>query len=214
MAHLSHFIDFFIHLDIYLQGFVQQYGNWIYAILFLVIFCETGLVITPFLPGDSLLFAAGSIAAISGMNVHLLAILLVIAAILGDNVNYTIGKFIGPKIFNKEKSLLFNKKYLLKTHNFYEKYGGKTIIIARFIPIIRTFAPFIGGIGSMSYTRFFIYNVVGAFLWICLFIYGGYLFGNIPAVSNNFTLVIFAIIFLSILPPIIEVIRSRLKKAS
>lgn len=214
MAHITQLIDFFIHLDIYLQSFVAQYGDWVYVILFLIIFCETGLVVTPILPGDSLLFAAGSIAAIGGMNVHLLAILLILAAILGDNVNYAIGKFIGPKIFTKKQSFFFNRKYLLKAHAFYECYGGKTIILARFIPIIRTFAPFIAGVGSMSYSRFFAYNVIGAILWINLFIYGSYFFGNIPAVKENFTLVIFAIIFLSVLPPIIELIRARLNRAS
>lgn len=210
MEHFSQLIDLFIHLDVYLQSFVAQYGHLVYIILFTIIFCETGLVITPFLPGDSLLFAAGSIAAFGQLNPHLLALLLVIAAILGDNVNYAIGKFIGPKIFNKESSLFFNKKYLLKTHNFYETYGAKTIVIARFIPIIRTFAPFVAGIGAMSYTRFFTYNIIGAALWIGLFIYGGYYFGSIPLVKQNFTLVIIAIIFLSILPPIIEYVRHKL----
>ena len=209
MEHLSQLIDLFIHLDIYLQNFVTQYGHLVYIILFTIVFCETGLVITPFLPGDSLLFAAGSIAAMGQLNVHLLALLLVIAAILGDNVNYAIGKFVGPKIFHKNSSLLFNKKYLLKTHAFYEKYGAKTIVIARFIPIIRTFAPFVAGIAAMSYTRFFAYNIVGALLWVGIFIYGGFYFGNIPVVKQNFTLVIIAIIILSILPPLIEFARHK-----
>lgn len=211
MAHLSQFIDFFLHLDIYLQSFVLQYGMWVYAILFIMIFCETGLVITPLLPGDSLLFAAASIAALGQLNVHVLAVLLAIAAILGDSANYAIGKFIGPKIFNREKSLLFNKKYLLKTHSFYETYGGKTIIIARFIPIIRTFAPFIAGVGTMGYARFFAYNVIGACLWIGVFIYAGFYFGSIPMVKQNFSLVILGIIIVSILPPIFEFCRLKLK---
>lgn len=213
MAHLTQFVDLFMHLDIYLQSFVTQYGAWVYAILFLIIFCETGFVVTPLLPGDSLLFAAASIAALGQLNVHLLAGLLALAAILGDNVNYAIGKFIGPKIFNKEKSLLFNKKYLLKTHAFYETYGGKTIIIARFIPIIRTFAPFVAGIGTMSYARFFAYNVIGACLWVGLFIYAGFYFGSIPMVKQNFSLVILGIIIVSILPPIFEFCRIKFKCA-
>tara|TARA_Y100000815_G_C13281707_1_gene477174 strand:- start:28 stop:567 length:540 start_codon:yes stop_codon:yes gene_type:complete len=179
----------------------------------MIIFCETGLVILPILPGDSLLFAAGSIAAIGGMNVHLLAGLLVIAAILGDSINYAIGQFIGPQIFSKENSLLFNKNYLLKAHAFYEKYGGKAIIIARFIPVVRTFAPFVAGIGTMRYTRFFAYNVIGGIFWVCLFIYGSYWFGNIPLVKQNFSLVIMVIILLSILPPVIEFLRTKYSRA-
>jgi len=213
MEHLAQLVDLFLHLDIYLQSFVQQYGALVYIVLFVVIFCETGLVVTPILPGDSLLFAAGSIAAIGELNVHLLALLLMIAAILGDNVNYAIGKYVGVKVFNKEKSLLFNKKYLLKAHAFYEKYGGKTIIIARFVPIIRTFAPFVAGIATMSYSRFFAYNVIGAVLWVGLFVYGAYFFGNIPVVKENFTLVIIAIIILSIMPPVIEFVRHKYRLA-
>ena len=204
--------DILIHLDDYLAWVVENYGAWIYLLLFLIIFCETGLVVTPFLPGDSLLFVAGAIAAAGGMNVHLLVLLLVIAAILGDAVNYHIGRWAGPKMFRGEPwwgERFFKAEYLQKTQAFYDRYGGKTIIIARFIPIVRTYAPFIAGVAHMPYGRFATYNISGALLWVISLTYAGYLFGNIPWIKNNLTLVILAIIFLSILPAIIEVIRAR-----
>ncbi len=198
-----------MHLDKHLGGVIQTYGVWTYLILFLIIFCETGLVITPILPGDSLLFAAGAFAAIGALDAGWLFLLLSIAAVAGDTVNYTIGSYLGPKIFHREKVRFLNQEYLDRTHRFYEKHGGKTIIIARFMPIIRTFAPFVAGIGSMTYMRFISYNVVGGLIWIATFIFGGYFFGNIPLVKRNFTLVILVIIFLSILPGIIEFFRQR-----
>jgi membrane-associated protein len=202
-----------MHLDKHLGSVIQSYGIWTYLILFLIIFCETGLVITPILPGDSLLFAAGAFAAIGALEVMWLFVLLTIAAIGGDTLNYWIGKYMGPKIFHKEKVRFLNREYLDRTHQFYEKHGGKTIIIARFMPIIRTFAPFVAGIGRMTYLHFITYNVVGGIVWIASFIFGGYFFGNIPLVKRNFTLVILAIIFLSILPGIIEFLRHRFRKA-
>ena len=208
-------IDFFLHLDRHLERVTSDYGVWTYLILFLIIFCETGLVVTPILPGDSLLFAAGAIAALGGLNVFWLFIILTAAAIIGDTVNYWAGHYIGPKIFYKEDVRFLNKKHLQKTHEFYEKYGGKTIILARFIPIIRTFAPFVAGIGSMTYGRFILYNVVGAILWVGICVAAGYLFGNLEIVKKNFSLVILAIIFVSVLPIIFEFVRNRLaaKKA-
>ena len=202
-------IEFFLHVDKHLADVVSNYGVWTYAILFLVIFCETGLVVTPFLPGDSLLFAAGAIASSGSLNVHVIFLLLLAAAILGDTVNYHIGYFLGPKFLEKNKSRLIKKEYLDRTHQYFEKYGGKTIIIARFVPIIRTFAPFMAGIGSMSYRHFISYNVIGALLWVSLFTYAGYFFGKIPIVEKNFTLVILAIIFISVLPAVIEVIKAK-----
>jgi len=204
MELIKDFMEILLHLDKYLDLIIRNYGIWTYALLFLIIFCETGLVVTPLLPGDSLLFAAGAIAAFGSLDVGLLVILLSVAAIAGDNVNYWIGYFAGPKAFNKEKSYFFNKEYLERTHQFYERYGGKTIIIARFIPIIRTFAPFVAGIGCMTYKRFTNYNVVGGITWILTFVLGGYFFGNIPLIKHNFTLVILAIIFISFLPAVIE----------
>jgi membrane-associated protein len=202
-------IDLFLHLDKHLGEIIQSYGIWTYTILFLIIFCETGLVITPFLPGDSLLFAAGTFAARGDLNVLVLAVILCVAAIVGDTVNYWIGHYIGPKIFHKENVRLLNKKHLERTHEFYEKYGGKTIIIARFIPIIRTFAPFVAGIGSMSYWRFITYNIMGGILWVAVCVFGGYFFGNLEIVKRNFSLVIIAIIFISVLPIIFEFVRHR-----
>ncbi len=213
MELVANFIDIFVHLDTHLNSVIQSYGGWTYAILFLIIFCETGLVITPILPGDSLLFAAGSFAALGSLDPAWLFGLLTVAAILGDTVNYGVGHFIGPKVFHFEDSRFFRKEYLERTHQFYEKHGGKTIIIARFMPIIRTFAPFVAGVGSMSYRKFIVYNVSGAILWIGIFIFGGYLFGNIPAVKRNFTLVIMVIIFLSILPGIIEILRHKYRNS-
>jgi membrane-associated protein len=199
--------DFIMHVDVHLSELIQSYGIWTYLILFLIIFCETGLVVTPFLPGDSLLFAAGAFAARGDLNVLLLFVLLAFAAILGNTTNYIIGHFVGPKVFHKEHVRFLNKEYLDRTHQFYEKHGGKTIIIARFIPIIRTFAPFVAGIGKMTYVRFISRDLVGGISWIGSFTFAGYFFGNIPTVKHNFTLVIFAIIIISILPGVIEFIR-------
>ncbi|MEN6331138.1 MAG: DedA family protein [Smithella sp.] len=207
---IIYLVDFFVHLDKYLPVIIQSFGVWAYVIVFLVIFCETGLVVAPILPGDSLLFALGSIAALGALNLELLLILLCIAAIAGNTVNYTIGHFLGPKVFHYEDNRFFKKEYLVKTHKFYEKHGGKTIIITRFMPIVRTFAPFVAGIGAMTYTKFTLYNVVGGVAWVCSFLLGGYFFGNIPSVKNNFTLVILAIIIVSILPGVIEYWRRRL----
>jgi membrane-associated protein len=204
------FFDFVLHLDVHLAELVQQYGLYVYAILFAIIFCETGLVVTPILPGDSLLFASGAIAATGQLNPWGMILLLTLAAILGDTVNYWAGALIGPKVFSKPKSMFFNPEHLHKTHRFYEKYGGKTIIIARFLPIIRTFAPFVAGVGSMSYRRFIAYNVVGGALWVPLFVGGGYFFGTREIVKKNFTLVILAIIILSLMPIVIELIRHKL----
>jgi membrane-associated protein len=192
-----------------MSAIIQAYGTWTYLILFLIIFCETGLVVTPLLPGDSLLFAAGTFAAKGDLDVMWLFILLSIAAILGDTANYWIGDYMGPRIFHKENVRFLNKEYLDRTHQFYEKYGGKTIIIARFVPIIRTFAPFVAGIGSMTYLRFISYNVIGGIAWIAACVFAGYFFGNIPIVKQNFTIVISAIIVISILPGVIEFIRQR-----
>jgi len=209
MELIHHLIDFILHLDKHLGGLIAQYGAWTYVILLVIIFCETGLVVTPFLPGDSLLFAVGAVAATGSLDLATVMILLSLAAIAGDTVNYWIGAYIGPKAFHYENSRFFKKEHLIRTHEFYERHGGKTIIIARFMPIIRTFAPFVAGIGKMNYGYFLSYNVVGGILWICLFLLGGYFFGNIPVVKKNFTLVIFVIIFLSILPGIIEYLRHR-----
>jgi len=200
--------DLFLHLDKHLGQLISQYGTWTNLILFLIVFCETGLVITPFLPGDSLLFAAGTFAALGALDLWLLVILLIIAAILGDTVNYWIGAYIGPRAFRGDIRFL-RKEYLDRTHAFYEKHGGKTIILARFVPIIRTFAPFVAGVGAMSYPKFITYNVVGAVLWVGLFVLGGYFFGNIRLVRENFTLVILAIIALSVMPIAIEAVRAR-----
>ena len=203
MEIIKNIVEFFFHIDRHLNVVIQNCGVWSYAILFAIIFCETGLVITPFLPGDSLLFAAGTFAAVGSFNIFWLSIAIFAAAVIGDSVNYAIGKKIGEGIFT-ERSRFFKKKYLDKTHKFYEKYGGKTIVIARFVPIVRTFAPFVAGVGRMSYLYFFSYNVIGAFLWTLLFVGGGFFFGNMPIVKSNFSVVILIIIFISILPPIIE----------
>ena len=211
MEFISYLIDLFLHLDKHLSQIIQNYGVWTYLLLFLVIFMETGFVVTPFLPGDSLLFAAGTFASPalgSSLNIFLLWALLCTAAILGDTVNYWIGHFIGPKAFTGEVRFL-KKEYLDRTHEFYEKHGGKTIIIARFIPIIRTFAPFVAGIGAMNYGRFITYNVVGGVVWVTIFTFGGYYFGNLPFVKENFSLVVIAIIFISVVPMIFEFIKQR-----
>jgi len=210
MELIKSLIDLFLHLDQHLNEVIRDYGIWTYLILFLIIFCETGLVVTPILPGDSLLFAAGAFAALGSLNIFWLFIILTLAAIIGDTVNYWIGHYIGPKIFHKENVRFLNKKHLQRTHEFYEKYGGKTIIIARFIPIIRTFAPFVAGVGSMTYWRFITYNIVGGVIWVAVCVFAGFFFGNFPIVKRNFSLVILAIIFISVLPVIIEYIRHRL----
>lgn len=210
MEFIQFLIDFVLHMDKHLAQIITWAGNWTYLILFAVIFAETGLVITPFLPGDSLLFAAGSLVALEGstLNIVLLWALLAVAAILGDTANYEIGKYIGPKAFSSNSRFL-KKEYLDRTHAFYEKHGGITIFLARFIPIIRTFAPFVAGIGKMSYWHFISYNFFGGLVWTALFTFGGYFFGNLPIVKNNFSFVIFAIIFISVLPAVFEVIKNR-----
>ncbi|HWC78200.1 MAG TPA: DedA family protein [Blastocatellia bacterium] len=211
MELVSRLIDLFLHLDRHLNDVIRDYGPWTYLILFLIVFAETGLVVTPLLPGDSLLFAAGALAAISGspLDVGVLFLLLAAAAILGDTANYWIGSKLGPKVFHKQNVRFLNREYLDRTHQFYEKYGGKTIIIARFIPIIRTFAPFVAGIGRMTYWRFLLYNVVGGILWVAICLFAGYWFGNIPIVKKNFSIVIIAIVLISIIPPIVEYIKHR-----
>jgi len=206
---LALFIDLVVHLDDHLQALVAAYGAWIYLILFLIVFCETGLVVTPFLPGDSLLFVAGAIAAAGGMNIHLMVLLLIIAAILGDAVNYSIGHYIGPRVLKDRNSRWLNPKHLDRAHAFYERHGGKTIIIARFVPIVRTYAPFVAGAASMPYPRFALYNVTGAIIWVVSLGYAGYFFGNIPLIKDNLTVVIIIIIILSILPGVFEYLRHR-----
>jgi undecaprenyl-diphosphatase len=203
-------IDVFLHVDRYLMAFLEQYGAWVYALLFLIVFAETGLVVAPLLPGDSLLFVAGAIAGAGGMEIGILIGLLIVAAILGDTVNYHIGKYLGPAIFRRNSRFL-NYSHLEYTHRFYEKHGGKTIVIARFIPIVRTFAPFVAGIGTMPYARFIVYNVAGAVFWVVSFIVAGYFFGNIPQVKRNLSLVIIAIVILSIMPAVVEFLRHRAK---
>jgi membrane-associated protein len=209
MQLLQQFLDLILHLDKHLNLIISDWGAWTYLILFAIIFCETGLVVTPILPGDSLLFAAGTFAASGSLDLSVLIVLLSAAAILGDTVNYACGLIIGPKVFRYEKSRFFKREYLQRTHEFYERHGGKTIIIARFIPIIRTFAPFVAGVARMSYARFVTYNIVGGIVWIVLFTGGGYLFGNLPIVRDNFTLVMLAIVFVSVMPPVIEHMRAR-----
>ena len=209
MELIRQLLDILLHLDRHLDTIIQQYGVWTYLILFLIIFCETGLVVMPILPGDSLLFAVGTFAARNALDLGLLLVLLSVAAVAGDTVNYAIGYRVGPQIFRKEGVRFLNREYLDRTHRFYERHGAKTIVIARFVPIIRTFAPFVAGVGRMSYARFVTYNVAGGVGWIAALVLGGYLFGNIPVVRQNFTLVIFAIIVLSILPGVIEFLRQR-----
>ena len=206
-------VDLFLHLDKHLAEVIAQYGVWTYFILFAVLFLETGVVATPFLPGDSLLFAAGTFAALGSLDVGLLMLLLSIAAILGDTLNYWIGRKVGPRVFN-EKVRFLRREHLDRTRVFYERHGGKTIIIARFVPIVRTFAPFVAGVGTMQYGRFLAYNVVGGIVWVVLFVLGGYLFGNIPVVKENFTIVILAIIVVSLLPLVVEWLRHRRGGAS
>ncbi len=209
MEFIKQIIDFVLHIDKHLDYITQEFGLFTYLILFLIIFAETGLVVTPFLPGDSLLFAIGAIAARGSLSLTILIIILIVAAIVGDTVNYWVGRYFRPKILEGHTIRFINKKHLDKTHEFYEKYGGKTIIIGRFIPIVRTFAPFVAGIGEMTYSKFILYNIVGGIVWILIFTVAGFFFGNIPMIRRNFTLVIFAIIFISILPGIIEFIRMK-----
>jgi membrane-associated protein len=202
------FVDIFLHLDKHLTQVTSDYGTWTYAILFLIVFCETGLVVTPILPGDSLLFAAGAISALGSLNVWLMGVMLIVAAVLGDMVNYWAGHYFGARIFKPDAKIL-KTEYLVRTQHFYEKYGAKTIVLCRFVPIIRTFAPFVAGMGRMRYARFFSYNVIGAIAWVVICLAAGFFFGNIPVVQKNFSLVVLAIIFLSILPAIIGIIQHR-----
>jgi len=204
-------IDYILHVDRHLTTLSQSMGGWLYALLFAIVFCETGLIITPFLPGDSLLFAVGALVAIpeTNLNLGLMFVLLTIAAIVGDAINYSAGRFIGPKVFKSESSRLLNRNHLLKAQDFYERYGGKAIFLARFVPIIRTFAPFVAGIGKMNTFRFWTWNVSGAIVWVGLFLFAGYAFGNVPVIKRNFTLVIFGIIGVSVLPILVEWYRAR-----
>lgn len=208
MEIIKFLIDFILHMDVHLNEIISNYGAWTYGILFFVIFMETGFVVTPFLPGDSLLFAAGTFAALGSLNPFYLFGLLSVAAILGDTVNYSIGAYIGERAFSGEIKFL-KQEYLDRTQKFYDKHGGKTIILARFVPIIRTFAPFVAGVGTMKYRRFITYNIIGGIVWVAIFTFLGYFFGNIDFVKKNFELVIFAIIFISFIPPVIEVIKAR-----
>lgn len=211
MEYFDLLIDFVLHIDAHLAALVSTYGIWIYAILFLIIFCETGLVVTPFLPGDSLLFVAGALAALPGnpMNVHLVVGVLIVAAILGDGANYVIGRLFGEKMFSNPNSKIFKQSYLEKTHKFYERHGGKTIILARFVPVVRTFAPFVAGMGHMSYRHFASFNVIGGIIWVILFSYAGYFFGGMEIVQKNLEFLIVLIIFISILPGVFEVVRNK-----
>ena len=205
--------DLLVNLDKHLSALLQQYGPWIYLLLFLIVFCETGLVVTPFLPGDSLLFVAGTLWAAAGMEVHALMTTLIAAALLGDNCNYWIGRYLGPRVFRWENSRFFNRKALDYTHAFYERHGGKTVIIARFLPLIRTFAPFVAGVGRMRYSRFMSFSVIGALAWVVSLVYAGYFLGNIPVVRQNLTAVILVIIAISLAPLFIELLKARLRKA-
>jgi membrane-associated protein len=204
-------VDLFLHLDHHLAELAQALGPWFFFLLFAIVFCETGLVVTPFLPGDSLLFAAGALASIegSGIQLWLLVALLIAAAVLGDALNYAAGYYVGPRVFTSQESRWLNRKHLMRTHEFYERYGGKTIFLARFVPIVRTFAPFVAGIGSMTYAHFALYNIAGAVSWVSLFLLGGYFFGRLPTVQQNFHIVLLAIIVLSVMPMVIEYLRAR-----
>ncbi len=208
-------LEYALHLNKYLPEWSNQMGPWLYVILFAVIFCETGLVVTPFLPGDSLLFAVGAVIALSTstLSLPLMLLVLIAAAVLGDAVNYYLGFKIGPAVFRSEKSRLFNKKHLLRTQQFYERYGGKTIILARFMPIIRTFAPFVAGIGKMEYRKFFVYNATGGAAWVLLCVFSGYFFGGIDFIQRNFELVIVAIVLISLMPMVIEFFLARRRAA-
>lgn len=201
--------DFLVHLDRHLAAFLAQYGTWVYVLLFMIVFCETGFVVTPFLPGDSLLFVVGALAATGGLSLGFVMVLLVCAALLGDNANYWAGRWLGPRVFRWEDSIFFSRKHLDRTHAFYEKHGGKTIVIARFMPFVRTFAPFVAGVGRMPYARYIGFCIAGALLWVASLTLLGYFFGNIPVVKRNFTLVIFGIIGVSLLPMVFEYLRAR-----
>jgi membrane-associated protein len=210
---MTQFFDIVLHLDQHLVSWLAFFGPWIYVLMFLIIFCETGLVVTPFLPGDSLLFALGALAALqNGLELWILLLSLTVAGILGDTINYHIGKYLGPKVF-KENSRFFKTEYLTQTQDFYAKWGIFTIIAARFAPIVRTFAPFVAGIGAMNYKKFLVYNILGAIAWVFSFILAGYFFGNIPVIKRNFTIVIFGVIFFSLLPMLVPYLKSKLKKA-
>jgi membrane-associated protein len=214
MESIGSLVEFVLHLDKHLNYILESYGVWCYLLFFIIIFAETGLVVTPFLPGDSLLFALGTFAATGSLRAAWLFVVLSSAAVLGDSANYTIGKYFGLVILKREGAWFLKKEHIERTHRFYEKYGAKTIVLARFVPIVRTFAPFIAGVGKMTYVRFFSYNVIGGVLWVTLFLFGGFFFGNIPVIKRNFTLVIFAIIIISILPAVIEVIRQKRQKSN
>jgi membrane-associated protein len=209
LEYIRYLIDFVLHINVHLDELVRDYGAWVYAILFVIVFCETGLVVTPVLPGDSLLFAVGALCGLGTLDLLVSMLVLLVAAILGDTVNYWIGAWAGPQVFRKKNSRWLNPRHLERTHEFMERYGGKAVIIARFVPIVRTFVPFVAGVGRMSYGRFMMYNVVGAIAWVCCFVPAGYFFGNMPVVKNNFSLVILAIIVVSMLPGIIEFMRQR-----
>lgn len=216
MEFIQALLDFILHIDVHLAQLVAEYGIWIYGILFVIIFCETGLVVTPFLPGDSLLFVAGALCSLptNHISVHLLVVVLMVAAVSGDAVNYLIGRFFGHKLFSNPDSKIFKQSYLEQTHKFYEKHGGKTIILARFVPIVRTFAPFVAGMGQMEYKRFSLYNVTGGLLWVLIFTYAGYFFGGLPFVQENLKVLMLVIIVVSVLPAVIEVWRNRKKKGA
>lgn len=209
MGFIAYILDVFLHVDKHLNIVIQNFGNWLYLLLFLTVFAETGLVVTPFLPGDSLLFAAGAFAAAGALKFAGVFLVLAAAAIVGDSVNYAVGKILGERIVHSSNHRFFKKEYLERTHRFYEKYGGKTIVLARFVPVVRTFAPFVAGLGNMSYLYFFVYNVSGALLWVSIFVGGGYYFGNAAVVKENFSLVIYAIVFISVLPGLIELWRHK-----
>lgn len=209
MEWFTHLLQFILHLDAHLLEFANEHGNWIYGLLFLIIFCETGLVVAPFLPGDSLLFVAGAVAGAGALDINVMVIVLIVAAVLGDSVNFSIGRWIGPRVFRFEDSWLFRRRYLEQASAFYQRHGGKTIVIARFVPIVRTYAPFVAGACSMDYRRFIGFNVIGGVLWIALLSYAGYFFGGLAVVKNNLTLVILGIIALSLMPAVVEYLRGR-----
>ncbi len=206
-------IDFILHVDQHLQAMMNEYGTLVYLILFIIVFCETGLVVTPFLPGDSLLFAAGALTVGTVLDVHTLAALMIVAAVLGNTVNYAIGHFFGERLFRNPDSKIFRQDYLAKTHAFYEKHGALTVILTRFMPIVRTFAPFVAGMSSMSHRKFMTLNFIGAFLWVVLFVYAGHYFGNLPVVRQNFTLLMFGIIVVSVLPMVIGAVKAKMNRA-
>ncbi len=208
---IPYLLDILLHLDRHLGDIIRDFGVWTYLILFVIVFCETGLVVTPILPGDSLLFAVGTFAALGALDLAVSLIMLSVAAVAGDSINYAIGYRVGPSVFRGERSRWLNREYLDRTHRFYERHGPKTIVIARFVPIVRTFAPFVAGIGRMTYSRFLTYNVAGGIAWIAILVLGGYFFGSIPVVKRNFTVVILAIIVISMLPVLIEILRQRVK---